>query len=152
MAMRTHVIDGRKVCNRCGVEKPTDGFYTVSGRLRGPCKDCWKQELKLPHVQTRDRDSKFAANLRANYGMTFDDYEALWLSQGGRCAICGVDAPLRGHGRERMRLAVDHSHETGAVRGLLCGMCNGGLGLFGDEVGRLREAISYLERTGTNRE
>ena len=138
------MIDGEKVCNRCRVNKPVVAYYVVKGRLRGPCKDCWKAELARPRVQTRDRDSKFAANLRANYGMTVEDYDAMWLAQRGQCAICGRASSLRGQGRGSQRLAVDHDHGTGAVRGLLCGMCNGGLGLFDDDPARLRLAIEYL--------
>ena len=141
----THVIDGQKVCSRCGITKPVDDYYVVQGRRRGPCKACWLADLKAPHVQERDRTSKFVANLRANYGMTIDDYDAMWLAQQGRCAICGEAFALRGSGRTSRRLGVDHDHATGKVRGLLCQMCNGGLGLFNDDIERMLDAIRYLQ-------
>lgn len=72
-----------------------------------------------------------------NYGLTPEDYEMLLVNQEERCAICG-ETPLRGV------LYVDHDHETGKVRGLLCGACNSGLGQFRDDPNVLRAAIDYL--------
>lgn len=77
-----------------------------------------------------------ATRLRA-FGLTSADYQALLASQGGVCAICGRPE----HGR---RLAVDHDHITGAVRGLLCRHCNLALGQFGDDPARIDRAASYL--------
>jgi hypothetical protein len=63
-------------------------------------------------------------------------------SQGGACAVCGKGPGSR-HARD-MRLAVDHCHKTGQVRGLLCQTCNRAIGLFADNPILLRRAISYL--------
>lgn len=69
------------------------------------------------------------------YGLTSDQYEALVDESGGLCAIC----------RKTMgRVCVDHDHETGRVRGLLCHNCNVGLGLLGDDPIRLQAALNYL--------
>jgi hypothetical protein len=57
------------------------------------------------------------------------------LAQGGVCAICAREDPER----------VDHSHDTGEVRGILCFNCNGGLGQFRDSADTLRDAASYLD-------
>jgi len=80
------------------------------------------------------------------YGLTLEDYEALYAIQGGVCAVCSRPESKR-HSRsnEPLQLSVDHDHETGAVRGLLCGACNMALGLLQDEPDRLRAAIEYLE-------
>ena len=59
-------------------------------------------------------------------------------AQGGLCAICGRKQPEKW-------LAVDHDHETGVIRGLLCSRCNSGLGQFKDNPDRLRLAADYLE-------
>ena len=70
-------------------------------------------------------------------------YEELVEKQSGRCAICG-DEPRR-------RLDIDHNHDTDVVRGLLCGLCNRGLGLFRDDPQRLLAAANYLAGAGSNR-
>ena len=75
--------------------------------------------------------------LRARYGITIDEYDARFKDQGGVCAICYE--PAEG------RLYVDHDHETGEVRGLLCRDCNSALGLLRDNTDRMRSAIKYLE-------
>lgn len=78
------------------------------------------------------------------------DYDALYKAQDGKCAICGQPPTLKDarNGRTTKKLAVDHCHETGAVRGLLCTGCNTGLGCFSDDIDRIRCAITYLERRG----
>lgn len=77
--------------------------------------------------------------------MTVADYEALLVRQAGACAICGRPETMTRKGRVR-RLAVDHDHETGVVRGLLCAKCNAMLGAVEDSPETLRRAIQYLER------
>lgn len=75
------------------------------------------------------------------YGITPEQYAALLAKQDGRCAICrSADWP----GKWK-RPNVDHDHAGGAVRGLLCGNCNNGIGMFGDDPARLRAAANYLE-------
>ncbi len=63
-------------------------------------------------------------------------------TQGGRCAICETDEPRGRHST----FNVDHNHETGVVRGLLCCDCNLSIGKLGDDPARLRAAADYLER------
>ena len=76
--------------------------------------------------------------LKTQYNLTLEDYEAMHEAQGGGCAICG-EAEDTGR-----LLAVDHDHETGLVRGLLCTRCNTGLGLFRDNPDLLDAAREYL--------
>lgn len=85
------------------------------------------------------RDEK----LRAAFGIGVDEYDRILASQKGRCAICGAKYA----DRRRARLAVDHCHETGLIRGLLCSSCNQGIGQFKDDPKRLRNAAAYLERS-----
>lgn len=73
------------------------------------------------------------------YGLAPDLFEAMVFCQSGLCKICGL--PPRGRWR---RLAVDHDHVTGRVRGLLCSNCNAALGALGDSVDGLNRAIKYL--------
>lgn len=76
------------------------------------------------------------ANLRRRYGITLVEYRAMELKQGGACAICRRPFVKQAH--------VDHDHASGVIRGLLCGSCNGGLGIFADNRDRLLRAADYL--------
>jgi len=81
----------------------------------------------------------------AKYGITPEDFETMLAAQGGHCAICGT---TDWKGREN-RPHVDHCHECGAVRGLLCRACNHGLGNFGDDPTRIERALRYVRSHGT---
>jgi hypothetical protein len=76
------------------------------------------------------------------------EYESVYFSQGGLCAIC--QTPIPHHFRDLasahsgVGVAIDHDHETGFVRGILCRNCNVGLGMFGDSIDKLTAALSYL--------
>jgi hypothetical protein len=76
---------------------------------------------------------------KTRYGITQEQMEAVLLEQGGLCALCHKRPPVD----------VDHDHETGDFRGLLCRACNLGIGMFGDDPAKLRAAIDYLEREKT---
>lgn len=79
------------------------------------------------------------SSLRKNYGITLADYDAMFEAQAGCCAICG-----RHQSEFKRRLAVDHNHDTGRVRALLCDSCNYGLGFFRESQDLLSQAIDYL--------
>ena len=92
---------------------------------------------KRPDTQeAADRES----HLKRKYGMTLEDYERMFEAQGGVCAICGEARP------EERTLHVDHDHETGVIRGLLCFRCNNALGDFREEYELFRRAADYLDR------
>ncbi len=79
-------------------------------------------------------------NLRSAYNMTPEDYDLMLLFQGSKCKICGETDPKTRSGR----FNIDHCHETGSIRGLLCNPCNVGLGTFTDDISKLESAIRYL--------
>lgn len=79
-----------------------------------------------------------AASIQFRYGLTPEDLNGLLESQNHECALCGKPIAVGG-------FEVDHSHDTGNVRGLLCSRCNRGLGTFGDDESLLHQAIKYLE-------
>ena len=82
------------------------------------------------------------------YGLTIEEFDSLLDAQGGVCAICrSPETYLLASGKDS-RLSVDHCHETGVVRGLLCRSCNLVLGHLGDDVKLLEAAIEYLKTTG----
>ena len=91
------------------------------------------------------RDSWY---LKRTYGITRQDYEDMLKAQENCCKICGSEGFLMKE-HHRMKLVVDHCHDSGKVRGLLCHNCNRALGLMKDSVHTLESAIDYLEKTGT---
>jgi hypothetical protein len=80
----------------------------------------------------------------AKFGITAEEYDALLVKQEYKCAICQLSETATRRG-ELKQLAVDHCHDTGRIRGLLCQRCNVGLGQFQDDAELLRAAISYME-------
>jgi Recombination endonuclease VII len=134
-----------KVCPKCHKEKPRTAFYVrnrVTGKLHSKCKECTdaaSREYAAAHpdkVKLYDRTK----SLRRRYGMEPADFEQRLKEQNGRCALCrGKESYGRsGH------LHVDHDHETGRIRGLLCYRCNSALAQFGDNAEGIQKAIAYL--------
>lgn len=136
-------------CTVCRVVKPAADFYrapTKAGIL-AKCKVCNRQavrrwEQRHPGIHRRrywaNRDAERERHIKAKYGMSFKDYERLAEAQGRKCAICASPEPS---GR---LLNIDHDHQTGKVRGLLCASCNRGIGLLGDSSERVAAAARYL--------
>ena len=121
-------------CSKCSLVKPTSEFYRRSARRRGydsECKECVKSRPRY-----RDSARRRDETLRRRYGISAEDYASMFVAQDGRCAIC------RRPPREGSPLNVDHDHADGRVRGLLCGGCNGGLGVV-EAVG-LPAIVAYL--------
>ena len=83
--------------------------------------------------------------LRRYFNMTIDDYLELLKSQGGVCAICKSDDPKSKGESNELAFHVDHCHDTGRIRGLLCGPCNRGLGYFQDSIELIQNAKEYLK-------
>lgn len=81
------------------------------------------------------------ADLRRRYGITPEIYDDMYHAQGGLCGLCGV-APIA---------HIDHDHDTGLVRKLLCHNCNVGLGHFRDDPVLLQTAVDYLVEHGAKK-
>lgn len=90
----------------------------------------------------RDNNKEKVLNKRykERYGITYDEYCNMLKEQNHKCAICGVDEV----DSRSKKLCVDHDHETGKVRQLLCHNCNCGLGHFKDSLVGLSKALEYL--------
>lgn len=140
-------------CSKCGEAKAPEEFYKRSDRPRGrqsKCKSCvGNSTMQVREWRTKNPELAAANRQRSRvkiYDMSVEEYDALLDSQGHACAICRKTEP-GGKGRWH----IDHNHETGRVRGLLCAMCNVGLGNFYDDIALLGGAIKYLEVTdGSN--
>ncbi|MGH8986882.1 MAG: endonuclease VII domain-containing protein [Acidimicrobiia bacterium] len=158
----------KKRCRKCGETKPLEAFYRDAGSQAGrrsERKACtsarrkawyaanrereiervvaWQQQNREYYNQRQreyrreHREAERLGHLRRTFGLTLEDYELLLAPQLGGCAICG-EAP------GKISLHVDHDHESGEVRGLLCFRCNGGLGQFKEQPTRLLRAADYL--------
>ncbi len=146
-----------KVCPTCKLQRAATEFYrhprTRDG-LSTQCKSCRREYARTAKPRSsqhayylghKDTYRKTPTELREHklqtrYGMSHADYVAMLDKQGGCCGICGTDNP----GGRWIRFHVDHCHETGMVRGLLCHKCNHGLGQFGDSLEGILKAVAYL--------
>jgi hypothetical protein len=115
-----------------------DRTVVNNGKKRRICYTCNRARRNKYHkdgrYDIRDRDGAY----RRRYGIGIEEYQTMFSAQKGMCAICGEGS--------RWRLSVDHDHETGAVRALLCQHCNIGIGNFFDDPNRLQAAAQYIER------
>jgi len=134
------MIDDAKLCTKCN-KLIWDDDFPKDSRLKSGyqsiCKVCHssqqKQWRKIHPPNYRMSD------LKRNFGMAIEEYDMLMKKQSNVCAIC---QDVCGSGK---RLAVDHNHQTGRIRGLLCNQCNHMLGLARDNSDRLLRASNYLE-------
>lgn len=137
-----------KTCTKCKQELPLERFGLRSGgrTYYSWCKTCnsqganaWtKADRKANPGKYAARDKKEAL---AKYGLTVDQFVAMWDAQGGVCLTCPktLTGGPGGH-------AIDHCHTTGKVRGLLCSPCNKALGMVYDNPDTLRRLADYLEQ------
>lgn len=113
---------------------------------KGLCIRCYQRQHRDANAEKKavyyERHKKKwkEYNLKSKFDLTLDDYNAMLKKQGGVCAICGG---TEGNGQ---RLSVDHNHESGTVRGLLCQRCNTVIGMSLENTQNLKAAIAYLER------
>ena len=113
-----------------------------------PDRSAYMRAYRATHREDGRRNSRKSyakyRNLMRLYGITPEQYDAMVAAQHGRCAICGripTGRPPNGH-----LLQVDHDHETGLVRGLLCLRCNRAIALLRDDPAVARRAAAYLRR------
>ena len=162
-----------KRCTKCGEMKPLSSFYAMRGMRDGRRNDCtecskaakrartardpepYRRRAREWAAENPERRAAYQAEYRnrpdrkramrdayyqRTYGLTADEVDDMLAAQGGRCAVCGVKP-------ERLAsMHIDHDHERGHLRGLLCLSCNQGLGQFRDDPGLLLRAIVYLRQ------
>jgi hypothetical protein len=142
-------------CGKCHEVKPYAQFSPRGKRgeqvlYKSTCKSCAATGARDWYSRNTEQglSNRRRLQIKAAYGLTPERYDAILASQDGVCAVCRqpertVDPRSK---RPYVRLSVDHCHTTGRVRGLLCHRCNRAIGLLGDSVDLLRQAIDYLER------
>lgn len=130
-------LQGDRECRTCSHTKPAKDFRMYS-KVSSTGKHYYRQtrcrECESLYSKTQGRVN----SLQRQYNMTPGEYLDLLQEQNNRCAICEEECSTG------WRLAVDHDHDTGEVRGLLCNKCNRGLGYFKDNTQLLSAAILYL--------
>ena len=161
-----------KKCSSCKKLKPETEFYkrgflsngTIA--LKSSCKACNKiyqeryllnpDKAKLRAMSDKIRNRKIRIenperaskrnrknNLKHYHDISLGDYAALFHAQNGVCAICKKPESTALRGKTK-NLSVDHCHVSGKIRGLLCNRCNRAIGLLGDDVDLIANALSYL--------
>ncbi len=91
----------------------------------------------------------FDSNIRNSYGIGALDWLDIYSKQNGVCAICGSKGFVLNKDRHKRLLVIDHCHETGKVRGLLCHQCNQGIGMFKENLEFLKKAVKHVEGATT---
>lgn len=141
-----------RVCTRCRSFKPWDQFAQMRGGLHGHrpnCKVCHASAVSEARSSSIGDDShawgkrRSEISLLHRHGITQSDYDRMLAEQDGRCAICGSTS-TRISRKSYRPLLVDHDHETGDIRGLLCDPCNVGIARFNDDPEVLMAAAAYL--------
>lgn len=133
--------DPQRTCTKCKRIRKAKHFYkrpNTSTGLHSWCIDCCKTAVSAATKKRREDPNYRLAESLKKYGLTVDEYHSILASQKGRCYVC-LKKP------EDKRLVVDHNHDTGEVRGLLCHRCNSALGMLSDMAWRVRRLYHYLE-------
>jgi hypothetical protein len=134
-----------KACCKCRQFFDASNFYknkTYEDNLTGACKKCVKQQTSKYYHSNRSIAKN--SELKRKFGITLDQYNQMLIDQEYKCACCGALNP-QGKGV----FHVDHCHKTGVIRGLLCHLCNTGIGKLGDDLPGLFKAVRYLEKSAT---
>ena len=132
-----------KTCITCNKTKELTEYHkhpTAKDGRGGECKKC--SNARRNAHQKANPKKRMCTVLRSKYGITREQYIDMAVAQSGRCLGCGKPEP------EKDRMNVDHNHETGKVRGLLCNSCNRTLGYAQDSPDILRTLANYLEDRG----
>lgn len=120
-------------CAKCGEIHKRNAKHLKQGQESQECN-----QYKPPNWSGLE---KWDGIIRRTYGITLEQYEEMLNDQNGGCAICGKTPE-----QENRRLPIDHCHDTGRVRGVLCAKCNQALGMFNDNPDLLCNAAEYLSK------
>lgn len=143
--------DQFQICRLCLKEKSGDKFGRKSNTKAGfdtACLECCQKRDRLRYqnnTEKRRNQAKWGA-LKFSFGISKERWFELLSEQDGKCAICNKEFEFTK--RSKMTPCVDHDHLTKRVRGLLCRLCNQGIGLLCDSLDLVRSAAHYLEKHG----
>lgn len=139
-----------ELCVRCNINK-------VKYLKRKLCSSCYgkvtyleKYKFTKKNPEPRTKQKTKDINLKRKFGISLDEFNKMVKEQDNKCSICKREEKVIDHIQKTIRaLAVDHCHETGKVRGLLCTKCNLALGCFEDNLSIMLEACNYIVRSKT---
>ena len=134
-----------KRCCHCKKVKPVEDFHrdkTTSDGLNRRCNICDGESNKAYYQSKHESEPEYYQNqhLKTRFGITLADYDKMAEIQNGVCAICS-ESEVR---KDRARLSIDHNHETGKIRALLCDRCNRLIGIAKEDIILLNKVIKYL--------
>ncbi len=133
---RDKIFVENKICNKCKENKDRYCFYIhdeAKDGLRASCKECYSKASK--EYNCRNVKKNFYCQIKRKYNLEEEKYLSMLNKQDGKCFLCG--------GNER--ICIDHNHNTGKIRKLLCSSCNSAIGLFKENIEVIRNAALYLE-------
>jgi len=133
-----------KICTKCSFEKEDECFSPKNdgtGRKHARCKNCRNEDAKKAYLKDGYKRKKQHQNYlcRRAYGISLEDKEKIFSSQGRKCACCGNSEPGSKKGWH-----IDHDHSTKTIRGVLCHPCNVTLGCSKEDIKRLRSLVDYI--------
>jgi hypothetical protein len=134
-----------KTCPSCKENKPLQDYW----KGQYSCIPCTKERQKN-RWNSRTPKKRLQQHIKYKYGVTEKELMDTLNSQGNACAICKDSLPdLLTYENRRRGYAIDHNHDSGEFRGVLCIKCNSLLGMAKDDKNILLAAIEYLEVKGT---
>lgn len=160
--------DGKKLCTKCKLYLAFERFSVDNNNLKhcylnSACRICVrnyrvdiidnpkpKRNVKKSIVN-KEEDYKFTNRITpppknlSQYKLTREEYNNLVEKQNNLCAICGKSESVYSNRGIKHTLCIDHHHESGRVRGLLCGACNRGIGLLKEDIKIMESAIEYIK-------
>ena len=140
---------GRRICSGCNKEKALADFgksvlFKMGRETRcKACKNTWRAARKVPKRIPAADASPRDYRRRYTHGVSAATFLALYDAQDGKCGICSNEMDFLAKAT-----CLDHSHNTGMIRGVLCQRCNLGIGHMKDDIKLMRSAIAYLEKHG----
>ena len=141
-----------KKCPLCKKLVPLSDFSKAKSRPNGAgtyCKKCARivaKKWRENNPEKTYRKNRHPGYLKHKYGLTLEQYDQMVEDQGGVCVVCGKPETALGTGGQIKRLTVDHNHNTGEIRALLCDGCNKVLGYAKDDPMLLLQLAIYLEK------
>ena len=130
-----------KNCRICKIEKPLYSFRKTRHSPMGRSNDCKECYNEYRYGSTENKIKNRNKQRKFKHDLTAEEFKIMFDSQNGKCGVCETDMDFLAKST-----CVDHDHQTGLIREILCQKCNLGLGHFSDNIKNMRKAVAYLEK------